>query len=82
MATRVGGGEPCRLVGRHCESGDTLSADVPLDDPRVGDLIAVPVTGAYTYSLSNNYNGARRPRWSSSATAGTVPSCAARPTRT
>ncbi|MFC5906232.1 diaminopimelate decarboxylase [Streptacidiphilus monticola] len=61
VATRVGGGEPCRLVGRHCESGDTLSADVPLDDPRVGDLIAVPVTGAYTYSLSNNYNGARRP---------------------
>ncbi|GAA0692827.1 diaminopimelate decarboxylase [Kitasatospora atroaurantiaca] len=61
VATRVGGGEPCRLVGRHCESGDTLSADVPLRDPRPGDLIAVPVTGAYTYSLSNNYNGARRP---------------------
>ncbi|MEZ0064723.1 hypothetical protein ABIA32_000711 [Streptacidiphilus sp. MAP12-20] len=54
-------GELCRLVGRHCESGDTLSAGVPLQDPRVGDLIAVPVTGAYTYALSNNYNGARRP---------------------
>lgn len=38
-----------------------LSAGVPLADPRVGDLIAVPVTGAYTYALSNNYNGARRP---------------------
>ncbi|WP_405731460.1 diaminopimelate decarboxylase [Streptomyces sp. NBC_01537] len=61
VATRFGGGEPCRLVGRHCESGDTLSAGVPLRDPRPGDLIAVPVTGAYTYSLSNNYNGARRP---------------------
>ncbi|RAG82744.1 diaminopimelate decarboxylase [Streptacidiphilus pinicola] len=62
VATRpTGAGELCRLVGRHCESGDTLSADVPLDDPRVGDLIAVPVTGAYTYALSNNYNGARRP---------------------
>jgi diaminopimelate decarboxylase len=62
VATRpTGAGEPCRLVGRHCESGDTLSAGVPLDDPRVGDLIAVPVTGAYTYALSNNYNGARRP---------------------
>lgn len=57
----TGGGELCRLVGRHCESGDTLSAGVPLADPRVGDLIAVPVTGAYTYALSNNYNGARRP---------------------
>ncbi|MFI7097427.1 diaminopimelate decarboxylase [Streptomyces lydicus] len=61
VATRVGGGGTCRLVGRHCESGDTLSAGVPLRDPRPGDLIAVPVTGAYTYSLSNNYNGARRP---------------------
>jgi diaminopimelate decarboxylase len=62
VATRpTGEGELCRLVGRHCESGDTLSAGVPLDDPRVGDLIAVPVTGAYTYALSNNYNGARRP---------------------
>jgi diaminopimelate decarboxylase len=62
VATRpTGQGERCRLVGRHCESGDTLSTDVPLDDPHVGDLIAVPVTGAYTYSLSNNYNGARRP---------------------
>ncbi|GAA3112627.1 diaminopimelate decarboxylase [Streptomyces rectiviolaceus] len=61
VATRVGGGQPCALVGRHCESGDILSAGVPLQDPRPGDLIAVPATGAYTYSLSNNYNGARRP---------------------
>ncbi|MFF0066025.1 diaminopimelate decarboxylase [Streptomyces sp. NPDC005279] len=61
VATRPGGGEVCRLVGRHCESGDRLSAGVPLLDPRPGDLIAVPVTGAYTYALSNNYNGARRP---------------------
>ncbi len=61
VATRVGGGTTCRLVGRHCESGDILGAGVPLRDPRPGDLIAVPVTGAYTYALSNNYNGARRP---------------------
>ncbi|MEY9942289.1 diaminopimelate decarboxylase [Streptacidiphilus sp. MAP5-3] len=60
-ARPTGEGEQCRLVGRHCESGDTLSAGVPLQDPQVGDLIAVPVTGAYTYALSNNYNGARRP---------------------
>ncbi|MEU2955747.1 diaminopimelate decarboxylase [Streptomyces xanthochromogenes] len=57
----TGGGELCRLVGRHCESGDSLSVGVRLADPRVGDLIAVPATGAYTYALSNNYNGARRP---------------------
>ncbi|MXM65911.1 diaminopimelate decarboxylase [Streptomyces sp. HUCO-GS316] len=61
VATRVGGGDPCHLVGRHCESGDLLSADVPLRDPRPGDVIAVPVTGAYCYSLANNYNGALRP---------------------
>ncbi|MEV4249967.1 diaminopimelate decarboxylase [Streptosporangium canum] len=61
VATRVGGGEVCHLVGRHCESGDVLSTSVPLRDPAPGDLIAVPVTGAYTFSLSNNYNGALRP---------------------
>ncbi|MFE3457365.1 diaminopimelate decarboxylase [Nocardiopsis aegyptia] len=61
VAARVGGGDPCHLVGRHCESGDRLSSGVPLADPRPGDVVAVPVTGAYCYSLANNYNGARRP---------------------
>ncbi|MFJ9411541.1 diaminopimelate decarboxylase [Streptomyces sp. NPDC101393] len=61
VATRFGGGTPHHLVGRHCESGDVLSTAVPLRDPRPGDLVAVPVTGAYTFSLSNNYNGALRP---------------------
>jgi diaminopimelate decarboxylase len=60
IADRVGGGQPVTVVGRHCESGDVLSADVPLREPRVGDLLAVPVTGAYCYTMSNNYNGARR----------------------
>jgi diaminopimelate decarboxylase len=60
IADRVGGGDPVTVVGRHCESGDVLSTDVPLDRPRVGDLLAVPATGAYCYTMSNNYNGARR----------------------
>jgi len=60
MADRVGGGEQVTVVGRHCESGDVLSEDVPLRDPRVGDLLAVPATGAYCYTMANNYNGARR----------------------
>jgi diaminopimelate decarboxylase len=60
IANRVGGGEPVTVVGRHCESGDVLSENVPLDAPRVGDLLAVPATGAYCYTMSNNYNGARR----------------------
>ena len=42
-------------------SGDVLEREV-LSTPRVGDHIVMPVTGAYCYSLSNNYNGvAARP---------------------
>jgi diaminopimelate decarboxylase len=61
IANRVGGGEVFDLVGRHCESGDRLIAGVELHDPQVGDLVAVPVTGAYCMTMSNNYNGALRP---------------------
>jgi diaminopimelate decarboxylase len=53
--------ETCDLVGHHCESGDVLGKDVELATPAVGDLLVMPVTGAYCYSLANNYNGARRP---------------------
>jgi diaminopimelate decarboxylase len=49
------------LVGRHCESGDRLIAGITLPNPTVGDLIAVPVTGAYGYTMANNYNGALKP---------------------
>jgi diaminopimelate decarboxylase len=61
VTSRVGGGRPVELVGRHCESGDRLISGVPLRDPRPGDLVAVPVTGAYCYSMASNYNGAMRP---------------------
>jgi diaminopimelate decarboxylase len=60
IADRVGGGETVSVVGRHCESGDQLVDGVALRDPSVGDLLAVPVTGAYCYTMSNQYNGARR----------------------
>jgi diaminopimelate decarboxylase len=53
--------EITQLVGRQCESGDLLVGGLPLPAPRVGDLIAMPVTGAYTYTLANNYNGALKP---------------------
>ncbi len=53
--------ETVELVGHHCESGDVLERDVELATPQVGDRVVMPVTGAYCYSLSNNYNGARRP---------------------
>ncbi|HEV2936405.1 MAG TPA: diaminopimelate decarboxylase [Streptosporangiaceae bacterium] len=60
VASRVGGGAPVELVGRHCESGDRLISGAVLREPRPGDLIAMAVTGAYCYSLASNYNGAMR----------------------
>jgi diaminopimelate decarboxylase len=53
--------ETCELVGRQCESGDVLVHDAELAAQEPGDLIALPVTGAYCYSLLSNYNGALRP---------------------
>jgi diaminopimelate decarboxylase len=50
----------CDIVGRHCESGDTLAWDASVVNPQVDDLLVVPVTGAYCYTMSNNYNAALR----------------------
>jgi diaminopimelate decarboxylase len=63
IATRMADApdEVVDLVGRQCESGDRLVADLPVPGPAVGDLVVMPVTGAYTYTLANNYNGALRP---------------------
>lgn len=51
----------CDLVGRQCESGDLLRADVGLVDPQVDDIIIMPATGAYSYTMANHYNGALTP---------------------
>jgi diaminopimelate decarboxylase len=53
--------ERCRVAGKHCESGDVLVWETHLDDPRPGDLLVTPATGAYTYAMANNYNGVPRP---------------------
>jgi diaminopimelate decarboxylase len=53
-------GELVTVVGRHCESGDILVDGVSLNAPQVDDLLVVPATGAYCYTMSNNYNGNRR----------------------
>ena len=53
-------GELVTVVGRHCESGDVLINGAQLPDPRVDDVVAVAVTGAYCFTMSNNYNGNRR----------------------
>ena len=55
------GSERCNLVGKHCESGDVIVRDVMLADPRPGDVVATPVSGAYGYALANNYNSVPRP---------------------
>jgi diaminopimelate decarboxylase len=58
-------GEPAAgvyaVAGKHCESGDVLIERVELPEPRRGDVIAVPVTGAYTLAMSSSYNAVPRP---------------------
>jgi diaminopimelate decarboxylase len=44
------------VAGKHCESGDVLIDSVELPEPRRGDLLAVPATGAYTLAMGSNYN--------------------------
>lgn len=61
VANRPGGGTPCVLAGKHCESGDVIVREALLDDPRPGDVIVTPATGAYGYAMANNYNGVPRP---------------------
>ncbi|MBA3377109.1 MAG: diaminopimelate decarboxylase [Actinobacteria bacterium] len=53
--------ETVSVAGLHCESGDVLIDDVALPEPRPGDLLAVPATGAYTLAMSSNYNATPRP---------------------
>jgi diaminopimelate decarboxylase len=52
--------ERCHIAGKHCESGDVIVRDAPLPDPRPDDVLVTPATGAYGYSLANNYNGVPR----------------------
>jgi diaminopimelate decarboxylase len=61
VVDRIGGTTPCCLAGKHCESSDVLIDEVALDEPRVGDVIVTPATGAYGYAMANNYNGVPRP---------------------
>jgi diaminopimelate decarboxylase len=49
------------ICGKHCESGDVLIERVELPEPRRGDVLAVPATGAYTLGMGSNYNGVPRP---------------------
>lgn len=64
LASRVSSASPSlvRVVGRHCESGDIVVRDDYLpSNLSNGDTLAVAATGAYCFSLSNNYNFLTRP---------------------
>jgi diaminopimelate decarboxylase len=61
IADRFGGSTLCTVAGMHCESGDVLVRDVLLDEPRPGDLLVTPATGAYGHAMANNYNAVPRP---------------------
>ena len=64
IANRKGSDETklCRVVGMHCESGDIVVNEVRLPaDIRRGDILAVPVTGAYGRTMASNYNQALIP---------------------
>jgi diaminopimelate decarboxylase len=61
IADRFGGGDEVTIAGMHCESGDILVRDALLDDPRPGDVLVTPATGAYGHAMANNYNALRRP---------------------
>ncbi|MET4781925.1 diaminopimelate decarboxylase [Glaciihabitans sp. UYNi722] len=64
IANRNSDADPAlvRIAGKHCESGDiVVHADYLPGDVTPGDLLAVPATGAYCWSLASNYNYLGRP---------------------
>lgn len=64
LASRVSTAAPilCRVVGKHCESGDVVVRDAWLpSDLAPGDLLAVAATGAYCRSMASQYNYLPRP---------------------
>jgi diaminopimelate decarboxylase len=61
VVDRFDGASECVLAGKHCESGDVIVRGARLDDPKPGDVIVTPATGAYGYAMASNYNGVPRP---------------------
>jgi diaminopimelate decarboxylase len=53
--------EKVSIGGPYCESGDVVIEDLLMPKVEAGELIAIPVAGAYHMSMASNYNGARRP---------------------
>ena len=55
------GSEPTWLAGPYCESSDILIKALPFPEVKAGELVAVPMSGAYQLSMASNYNGACKP---------------------
>jgi diaminopimelate decarboxylase len=53
--------ETVTLAGKHCESGDVIIHSATLPPLKAGEIVVVPATGAYNYSMSSNYNRVPRP---------------------
>ena len=53
--------EKVTISGKCCESGDILLEGIKIPSVLSGDLLAVMSTGAYGYSMANNYNKIPRP---------------------
>lgn len=49
------------VAGKCCESGDLIATDVMIPEAVPGDILVVYTTGAYTYSMSSNYNSITKP---------------------
>ncbi len=54
-------GDIVTVAGKYCESGDILIRDIALAEPRAGDILAIPASGAYCVPMASNYNAALRP---------------------
>jgi diaminopimelate decarboxylase len=53
--------EVVTIAGKHCETGDLIARDVPIQSVETGDILCVAATGAYCQSMSSNYNKQVRP---------------------
>jgi diaminopimelate decarboxylase len=49
------------VSGKLCETGDILIRNVMLPEASPGDILVIPSTGSYNYSMSSNYNGMKKP---------------------
>jgi diaminopimelate decarboxylase len=51
------------IAGPLCFAGDTLKDNINADSLKKGDPLLVTEAGAYTFSLSNKFNGRIAPKW-------------------